>query len=56
VAWSRGRAFKDFRRTDIAIIGTPKAPNADDHYVPTLEVAKVMIKAYFEHHHGQIID
>jgi hypothetical protein len=40
----------------MASIGTSEAQNADDHYVPTLEVAKLMIKDFFEQHHGRVID
>ena len=33
-----------------------EAERIEEYYVPSLETAKVMIKEYFEQHHGEIID
>lgn len=33
-----------------------EAEKIERHYVPSLDAAKVMIKDYFEQHHGEIID
>jgi len=33
-----------------------EAEKIEENYVPSLETAKVMIKDYFEQHHGEIID
>jgi hypothetical protein len=33
-----------------------KAEKVEEHYTPSLEVVKVMIKDYFEQHHGEAID
>jgi hypothetical protein len=33
-----------------------EAERIDGQFIPTLDAAKVMIKDYFEQHHGEIID
>ena len=33
-----------------------EAEKIEEHYTPSLEVAKVMIKDYFERRHGAVID
>jgi len=33
-----------------------EAEKIEEDYIPSLETAKVMIKDYFEQHHGEIID
>jgi hypothetical protein len=33
-----------------------EAEKMEEHYRPSLEVVKVMVKDYFEQHHGEVID
>jgi hypothetical protein len=33
-----------------------EAERIEGHFTPTLETAKVLIKDYFEQHHGEVID
>ena len=37
-------------------MNSAEAEKLEEHYTPSLDVAKVMIKDYFEQHHGEIID
>ncbi len=33
-----------------------EAEKIEEHFMPSIETAKVMLKDYFEQHHGKIID
>ena len=33
-----------------------EAEKVEEHFTPSIETAKIMIKDYFEQHHGQVID
>ncbi|MGD9506389.1 MAG: hypothetical protein AB7W37_15885 [Syntrophobacteraceae bacterium] len=33
-----------------------EADRLEESYFPSLETAKVMLKDYFEHHHGKVVD
>jgi len=33
-----------------------EAEKIEEHFTPSIHTAKVMIKDYFEQHHGQVID
>ena len=35
---------------------TSEAEKIEGNFTPTIETAKVMIKDYFEQHHGQVVD
>jgi hypothetical protein len=35
---------------------TSEAEKIEENFTPTIETAKVMIKDYFEQHHGQVVD
>ena len=37
-------------------MNSAEAEMIEEHYTPSLDVAKVMIKDYFEQHHGEVID
>lgn len=37
-------------------MGTSEAERIEEHFTPSIETAKVMLKDYFEQHHGKIID
>jgi hypothetical protein len=37
-------------------MNTSEAEKIEEHFTPSIETAKVMIKDYFEQHHGQVID
>jgi hypothetical protein len=37
-------------------MNTSEAKQIEEHFTPSIETAKVMIKDYFEQHHGQVID
>ncbi len=37
-------------------MNTSEAEKIEEHFTPSIQTAKVMIKDYFEQHHGQVID
>lgn len=37
-------------------MNTSEAEKIEEHFTPSIETAKVMIKDYFEQHHGQVVD
>jgi hypothetical protein len=37
-------------------MNTSEAEQIEEHFTPSIETAKVMIKDYFEQHHGKVID
>jgi hypothetical protein len=37
-------------------MNSSEAETIDEHFTPSIETAKVMIKDYFQQHHGQVID
>lgn len=37
-------------------MNTSEAEKIEEHFTPSIETAKVMIKDYFEQHHGKVID
>lgn len=37
-------------------MNTGDVEKIEDQFTPTIQTAKVMIKDYFEQHHGQVID
>jgi hypothetical protein len=43
------------RSKDVAMTGT-EAERKDGEFTPTLDAAKVLVKDYFEHHHGETVD
>jgi len=37
-------------------MNSSEAERIEEHFTPSIETAKVMIKDYFEQHHGTVID